>query len=206
MPSEQHGLNEWSARFNLAATHQNELHDYWEAEDLLQAAEVPETPEEQDDNMWNEGLNLITEQNTGPYIVPQRRRTRSSSDRQPIRGGLSVSGAARVLRRYDSTLHNLNAASSVHARPHKTTGNGYFLPCIREGKPLQGWSGTSDKYLHEGTLYGVTHRTKSFWKQVIARGKCFTTFENALERALNNSVCMCTIYMWVGLGSLPATI
>ena len=37
-------------------------------EDLFHAVEITETSEEQDHNMWNEGLNLITEQNTGPYI------------------------------------------------------------------------------------------------------------------------------------------
>ena len=37
-------------------------------EDLFHAIEIPETSQEQDHKMWNEGLNLITEQNTGRYI------------------------------------------------------------------------------------------------------------------------------------------
>ena len=40
----------------------------WEKRDRFHEMEIPETSEEQDHNMWNVGLNLITELSTGLHI------------------------------------------------------------------------------------------------------------------------------------------
>ena len=61
MPTEQQGLNQRNNPFNPASTRQNAC----DGEDLFHPTE---SSEEQDHNMWNEGLNLFTEQNTGLHI------------------------------------------------------------------------------------------------------------------------------------------
>ena len=119
MPTEQHRLKWWSTPFNLASTRQNFFFfDCWEVGDLFYKVEVPETSEEQDHNMWNEGLNLITEQNTGLSIQSclSDEEFGSSGNQQPLRGGLPVCGAVRLLRRSDKELRRPDSGNSPHRK------------------------------------------------------------------------------------------
>ena len=66
--STEHGLNWRNNPPNLDPNRQNALHACWAEGDPFHEIEIPETSEEQDHNMWNEGLNLITEHSTGLHI------------------------------------------------------------------------------------------------------------------------------------------
>ena len=127
------GMHRLDNPLNLELHCPNELDEYWEVGNLL------EEVEEQNHNMWNEGLSLITGINTGPLIQS------CLSDEELGRVAISSHFAVDCLscvnsemvregpENKDGPLHKFTRQGGMHARPH-TIGKERALPTWFQGR------------------------------------------------------------------------